>query len=128
LKLFTVYTREHAVLKGEWFVKTLRDPFDLRLKDIGTSGPDRPDFGLAPWLKAVRARHEYYREAVAHNQGDTIILSDLDIQFFGRCLPHIEKAIEGRDIVFQSEHWPFQGHRKCRLRMRAMQSPDAGAL
>ena len=109
MKLFAVYTREHAVLKDDWFLKTLKDPFELHLKDIGSLGSDRSVFGNEPWLKAVRIRHDYYRHAIEQNQGETIIVCDLDIQFFGRCLPTIERAMEGRDIVFQSENWPFKG-------------------
>ena len=42
VKLFAVYTREHAGLKDDWFLKTLKDPFELHLKDIGSLGSDRP--------------------------------------------------------------------------------------
>jgi hypothetical protein len=109
LKLFAVYTREHAVLKDEWFLKTLRDPFDLHIRDFGSSGPAQAAFGSAAWLKAIRRRCAYFRDVIAQHQGETVLLCDLDIQFFGRCLPYVERAMEGRDIVFQSESWPFGG-------------------
>jgi hypothetical protein len=38
---------------------------------------------------------------------------DLDIQFFDSCLPLINKAMERKDIVFQSERWPPDGEVNC---------------
>ena len=40
----------------------------------------------------------------SESKSEFFILSDIDIQFFGKCGEVVAAAIEGKDIVFQSEH------------------------
>jgi len=109
MKIYGVYSKENEILKDEWFLKTLQDDVEVHFKDIGSFGGASVDFGDANWYKACREKHNYACQAVEENQGDLIIYSDVDIQFFDKCIPAIVEAMEGKDIVFQSEHWPATG-------------------
>jgi hypothetical protein len=109
VKVFGVYSEENKTLKDDWFLKTLADDFELNFQYLGSNGGKEVLFLSDYWFSALRQRHEYLCQAIRDNLGETILSMDLDIQFFGPCLPLINKTIAGRDIVFQSERWPPTG-------------------
>jgi hypothetical protein len=109
LKVFGVYSEENRRLKDDWFLKTLADDFELNFKYLGSNGGKDVHFSSEYWFSALRQRHEYLCQVIQDNLGEIIISMDLDIQFFGPCLPIINETIAGKDIVFQSERWPPTG-------------------
>lgn len=113
MKVFGVYSEENKILKENWFLKTLADDLELNFKYLGSNSGENVSFSSDYWFKALRKRHEYLCQAIRDNQGDVILSTDVDIQFFGPCLPLINKFIKGKDIVFQSEWWPPTGEVNC---------------
>jgi len=109
LKVFGVYSEENKKLKDDWFLKTLVDDFELNFSYLGSNSGQEVHFSSDYWFNALRKRHEYLCQAIRDNQGDIILSTDFDIQFFGPCLPIINKSIAEKDIVFQSEWWPPTG-------------------
>jgi hypothetical protein len=109
VKVFGVYSEENRTLKDEWFLKTLSDDFELNFKLLGSNCGKEVGFSSDYWFSALRKRHEYVCQAIRDNFGEIILCVDLDIQFFGQCLPIIKETIAKKDIVFQSEHWPPTG-------------------
>lgn len=109
MKAFGVYSEENKELHDEWFLKTLSDDFELNFKYLGSSGGAEVHFASDYWFGALRTRHENLCQAIRDNFGEIILSMDLDIQFFGQCIPVITEAMTKKDIVFQSEHWPPTG-------------------
>jgi hypothetical protein len=109
VKAFGVYSGENAQLKDDWLSKTMLDGLEVHFAYLGTSTNSDVSFGSRFWLSATRRKHEAICQAIRDNLGDVVLCLDPDIQFFRPCLPLVTEAIEGRDIVFQSEHWPFNG-------------------
>jgi len=109
VKVFGVFSEENKQLKDDWFLETLADDFELNFKNLGSSGGKDAGFSSDFWFSALRQRHEYICQAIRDNWGEIILCADMDIQFFGPCLPIIRASISEKDIVFQSERWPPTG-------------------
>ena len=109
MKAFGVYSAENTRLKDDWLSRTMVDDLELHFTYLGSIADSGVPFERRSWLSATRRKHEAICQAIRDNLGDVILCLDPDIQFFRPCLPLVTEAIEGRDIVFQSEHWPFRG-------------------
>jgi len=105
MKLFSIYTDEIDPLKKQ-FVGTIQDDWELNIAYWGKAGEGDGKFGTPSWYNILRKRNEYLLNVIKENWGDIIIWADIDIQFFAKCTNVINKSIEGKDIVFMSEHWP----------------------
>ncbi len=107
MKLYAVYSEENAALK-DIFVKGLKDPWGIELVYWGRAGEGEQDldFGTQGFGRLMRRKIDFTVEMIKKEQGNMVIWSDLDIQFFGPCTTAIEKAIAAKDIVFLAEHWP----------------------
>ena len=70
--------------------------------------PDQPcpsgSYGKAGWKKTQYKKVSYWKEAIDNNIGDTIICSDVDIQFLKKTKPFLIKKIKKFDILFQSNN------------------------
>lgn len=109
MKVFGVYSEENKKLRDDWFLKTLVDDFEVHLISLGSSEGREVHFASDFWFRALRKRHEYLYQAIKNNPGEIILSLDCDIQFFSQCRPVINQSVEGKDLVFQSEHWPPTG-------------------
>ncbi len=110
IKLFGVYSEENMILKNEWFLKTLKDDFEIHLKFLGKIAEGDINCKEPSWYIALREKIRFIYQAVQDNIGDVIVTSDVDIQFFRKSFPMIKKFIRNNDIIFQSEYWPSDGH------------------
>lgn len=80
-------TRFKATLKDNFDVVCLKDNFET---DGAVAG------GLAVW----KYKPEKLIEAIQKNWGQVIVFSDINIQFFKKTQPLIERHITQNDIVF----------------------------
>ena len=104
MKLYSIYTEETNDLK-DIFMNSIQDDWEINLVFWGKTGEDG-NWGTESFGKLMRKKIQFIIDTVEKNQGDIIIFSDIDIQFFGKCTKLIETAIENNDILFQSENWP----------------------
>lgn len=105
MKLYSIYTDELEELKNI-FLTSIKDDWEINIQYQGKSGEGNGDFSSKGWYKILQEKLELIVEKIQENWGDTIIWSDVDIQFFAKCNDLIEVAIAGKDIVFQAEWWP----------------------
>lgn len=105
VRLYSLYTQSHAVLKDEWFLKTLSDNFELVITKLphemqlyGT-----PGFNRLTWLKL-----DLLIDAVQKNWGKYFLYSDVDVQFFAPIEKALIEAIADRDLLVQRDS--PQGH------------------
>lgn len=101
MKLLSIYTDSIKVLKDEWFLKTLQDDLELKIKYLDEVKEGKGDFQSPEWHYSLRKKIEYIIDEIKNNRDEIIIWSDIDIQFFSKCTEIIEKAMQDRDIVFQ---------------------------
>ena len=100
MKLYSVYTDSHKILKDKWFLGTIQDDWDLDIIHI-KGGGDRA--GSPKFLNIIAKKLEHVVESIKDNMGEIIVWSDVDIQFFKRCNNIIIDALGKKDIVFQKE-------------------------
>ena len=100
MKLYSVYTDSHRILKDEWFLKTLPEEWDLNIMHVEGKGGR---VGSQEFLNIIEKKLEYIVKSIKDNMDDTIIWSDVDIQFFDRCKDTILESISRKDMVFQRE-------------------------
>ena len=103
MKLYAVYTDGAAVLKDEWFLKSLQDNWELHVLRVEIIGEKYGDFATPGFKETVQRKAELILDSIKDNFGDVIIWSDLDIQFFGKCSDIVNDSIKENDVVFQSE-------------------------
>ncbi len=97
IALYTFYNSAFENLKDR-FLSTIQDDYDIHCMrcDFDTGGQ--------PIDKAVEmfiARGNIINQAISENIGKTIILADIDIQFFGKTEPIVRKAAETNRMTFQ---------------------------
>lgn len=108
IKLYSIYTDEAIALKKN-FIKTICDDWEINISYWGTIGEGGGNTWTAGWYNILRKRIEFLISKIKENDGRIIIWSDIDIQFFGTCGAYIIRAMQEKDIVFQSERseqWP----------------------
>lgn len=103
MKLYAVYTDGAAILKDEWFLKSLQDNWKLHILQIGKPGEKYGNFSTLEFKNIIKEKVKLILNSIKDNLGDVIIWSDLDIQFFGKCSDIINDSMGENDIVFQSE-------------------------
>ena len=107
MNLYSIYTDEEAALK-DIFVKSIKDPWGIHVSYWGRLGGDAQGWGTAEFVALMRRRIEFLIGTIKKEIGNIIIWSDIDIQFFRACTQAIEKAIDGKDMVFLAERWPLR--------------------
>lgn len=105
MKLYAIYTDETKELR-DIFINSIQDDWDIDVRHWGKVGEGGGDTCTKGWYDILRRKIEFFVEKIREDFDKTIIMSDIDIQFFGRCTDLINKVMLGNDIVFQAEHWP----------------------
>lgn len=89
------------MLKDEWFLKTLRDDWELNITYLEGLGGN---WGTSEFFNVTSLKKlEYLIQIIKDNWNNIIIWSDVDIQFFGKCEDIVLKSLDGKDITFQAE-------------------------
>jgi hypothetical protein len=105
MKIYSIYTDEMEEIK-RIFLDSMQDDWEVNIEYFGKAGEGNGDFHTQGWIDIQKRKIAFIISKIEDNLDDVIIWSDLDIQFFAKCTPLIRQAIEGKDIVFQAEHWP----------------------
>jgi len=99
MKLFTVYSPTFEVIK-QIFLSSMQDDYDVHmtcLEDIQEVG-----FILdAAHQQSMMTRHRIALDAINQNMGEIVLVTDLDLLFFGKTQPMVEEAMQGRDMAVQ---------------------------
>ena len=99
MKLISVYTPSHEILKDKWFLPSLRDDYELEIYPFDIQGDGK--YLTPDWTRGVSFKAERIIEAIKQNWGQVIVYSDIDIQFFRPTKSVLLDAIGGYDIVCQ---------------------------
>ncbi|MGH7897955.1 MAG: putative nucleotide-diphospho-sugar transferase, partial [Candidatus Binatia bacterium] len=102
MKLYALYSPSHERLLREWFLPSLKDDFELVIREIPQWVPEGR-WGEDGWMKAMRAKVELILEACAQSDRQPFVHSDVDVQFFRPVKGAIEEALRDHDIVFQRD-------------------------
>lgn len=100
LKLYSFYTPSHTVFKNDWFLPSLQDSFELIIK-FYPQECTQAQWMKPGWTTTTLHKIDMILEAIEDNWEDVFIYSDIDIQFFEPMQDIIEKAIQGKDLLFQ---------------------------
>ena len=100
IKLYGFYNEAHKVLKDN-FLKTLKDDWEINIFYLDIKG--NGDFRSKEFLEIAELKLPFCLDAIEKNQGNIIIYSDMDIQFFGSCDKIIKEEIKNKDMLFVQE-------------------------
>lgn len=107
MKIYYYYDDAFADMK-ENFEASFKDDFEkkaIKLEHLKTSksGQNKQsrttEGGMDSWL----FKTGMVIDAISNNFGEIIVISDIDIVFYDKCIPTILKTIENVDISFQCE-------------------------
>jgi len=99
MKLISLLTPEFKILKDEWFLKTMKDDWDIYIKEIEGFG-ENGDYQSKQWYYCLKEKINLIIDEIKKN--DFIVYSDLDVQFFGKCKDFFLNKLKDKDIVFQA--------------------------
>jgi hypothetical protein len=101
MKLFSICTAPTAVLRDEWFLKTLQDDWEVHICDLDDVPQGNGDYLSREWYHCIRKKIDILHEAIRANPDEIIIWADIDMQFFRPCTDSIKKNMQDMDIMFQ---------------------------
>jgi len=102
MKLFAIYNDSHKQLKNI-FLESLCDDWDLYIKYFEISSCD---FQSSDFMQLTFKKAEITLDMIRRNKDSIILVSDLDIQFFGECNQVIVDSMRNKDIVFMAGNNP----------------------
>ena len=105
MKLLTCYTQSHSVfLKHFATLYDLNDDIEIILKLLPQECPTG-EFADAGWKLTTARKFVFILEELDKcKEGELLIFSDVDVQFFRPITPLAEKALANHDIVFQNDY------------------------
>ncbi len=99
IRLYSLYTPSHRVLKERFFCPTVPHDLELHLEYFENEGEGRI---LDPsWRRAVIRKVEVIIDAIVSHPGRVFVWSDVDAQFFAPVTEWVEPALANCDIAFQ---------------------------
>lgn len=107
MKIYYYYDDAFADMK-ENFEASFKDDFEkkvIKLEDLKTSksGQNKQSRTTGGGLDSWLFKTGMVIDAISNNFGEIIVISDIDIVFYDKCIPTILKTIENVDISFQRE-------------------------
>ena len=106
LRLYSIYTKSHQILKEDWFLPTIPDEFDLRITQSSLPGGD---YRTNQFKLAILEKADFIISAIQECLGKTFVYSDVDIQFFRPVRSVLEEAIKDNDIACQRDSPGIRG-------------------
>ena len=126
IKLFAIFSEENKVLKEQWFSKSLKDDFDLYVRNIGQISDKDVNHRDSEWYRALKAKIFCINQAIQENMGDVIVFSDVDIQFFRKTELIIKACLKEMTLFFKVNIGPSTGKSTRGLWLSdAMRRPEA---
>ncbi|MBN1688564.1 MAG: hypothetical protein JW893_05650 [Candidatus Omnitrophica bacterium] len=97
LKLYSLYTPSQKKIKDEWFLKTMRDDYEIFFEvcAVEDGGAFVDPVGGPPVIQKV----DLVIRAIQENWGNVFIFSDVDVQFFQPTEPILVPMMESLDWV-----------------------------
>jgi MoaA/NifB/PqqE/SkfB family radical SAM enzyme len=99
MKLISVCSPSHDTLKDEWFLRTLKDDYEVCTYRCDVRG--QGTYLEEDWTRAVLFKSATIIDAIQENWGDVFVYSDVDVTFFAPTKTTILKRLIDRDIVCQ---------------------------
>jgi len=99
MKLIGVFSPSHETLKDEWFLRTLKDDYEVCLYRCDVQGEGR--YMQEDWSRAVLFKSAKIIEAIRENWGEVFVYSDIDVTFFAPTKLTILRCLTDKDIVCQ---------------------------
>src|SRR3989339_7040 len=100
IKLYSYCTPSHEGLKNNWFLPSIKDNYELIIKDFSQNCPSAR-FLENGWEKIIDRKIDMLIGAIKENWNDIFIFSDVDVQFFGETEKTLLEELGDRDILFQ---------------------------
>jgi len=101
MRMYSLCTPSHAVLRDEWFLPSVCDDFDIEVHLVDIEGAGR--WRERDFLQAVRHKGPIVLDAVEANWGSSFVYSDVDIQFFAPVEERLRAALGDHDLVAQRD-------------------------
>jgi MoaA/NifB/PqqE/SkfB family radical SAM enzyme len=99
MKLIAIFTPSHECLKDDWFLRTLKDDYEISLHRCDVRG--HGNYLQDDWTRAVLFKSERIIEAIQDNWNDTFVYSDVDVLFVAPTRAAILASLADKDIVCQ---------------------------
>jgi MoaA/NifB/PqqE/SkfB family radical SAM enzyme len=99
MKLIAVFSASHEALKDRWFLRTLKDDYDVRLLRCDVRGPG--SYMQEDWTQTILFKCDTIIGAIQEYRDEIFVYSDVDVAFFGRTESAILESLAGKDIVCQ---------------------------
>jgi predicted O-methyltransferase YrrM len=99
LKLYSLFTPSHQVLKERFFEPTLPDDVKPHFRFFDNDGEG--SIQDPSWRRAVIRKVEFILEVIECNRDEVFVFSDVDIQFFGSFAHWVPKTMAQYDLAFQ---------------------------
>jgi hypothetical protein len=104
MKIYSLFTKQHKVFKDEWFLPSLKDDFEVIIKEYSIE--EEGEIGNLAFKNAMFLKVSTIIDAISDNINDVIIYSDIDIQFFKPIQNPIHRLIDNFDLLIQRDS-PF---------------------
>jgi MoaA/NifB/PqqE/SkfB family radical SAM enzyme len=99
MKLISVFSPSHEILKNDWFLRTLKDDYDVRIHRCDVQGDGK--YMQEDWTKTVLFKSTKIIDAIQENWGDVFMYSDVDVTFFAPTKTAVLESLADKDIVCQ---------------------------
>jgi MoaA/NifB/PqqE/SkfB family radical SAM enzyme len=99
MKLIASFSPSHERLKDDWFLRTLKDDYEICLHRCDVRGHGK--YLQDDWTRAVLIKSDRIIEAIQDNWNDTFVYSDVDVMFFAPTKTAILASLADKDIVCQ---------------------------
>lgn len=107
--LYTLYTPSHEVFYRDWFLPSLKDPFEVRPTRL-EKRPGPYAFLSADWGSTMLAKVDLILSAIERQWGSVFLYSDVDVQFFRPVRTAVQGLMDDKDVLFQNDS---PAGRKC---------------
>jgi hypothetical protein len=101
MKLFCCYTPAHEILFTDIFAPSVSSAFTIANKRLEIAGAG--DFLSAEFLECIHRKINLIIESIREHEGEIIVWSDIDIQFFDLTPDDLVVCLGDADIAFQKE-------------------------
>jgi hypothetical protein len=104
MKFISMATTSHQQLVDEWLLPSFKDDAPLDVYRCDDHGGGKGAWRTPGFDWAVRRKVKFIADTIAANQGDLIVWTDIDIQFFRPVAPVLEALMKDHpevDMMFQ---------------------------
>ena len=108
IRLYSFSSPETKELE-KLFRESIKDDWEVTIDHFESTAIGNGFFNDRKWHDSIRYKAARVLDYIKSNIGDIIVISDIDVVFLKPCKKKILELIEGKDVIFQSEHFPTSG-------------------